>query len=220
MAMNTKPRLYQRLAFNLIVAVVIGVCFGARQGVAQQSVVGEWSTVNPLPFFPVHSHTLPTGKVMIWPGDEGISGNDPRSWDPANQSVSPLTPPGYDLFCAGHSFLADGRLFVAGGHIQNGVGLANASIYNPFGNAWTGLPAMNAGRWYPTATVLANGDVLVVSGAIDNTVGVNTVPQVFQVGSGTWRNLAELGQDLYPQMFLAPNGKVFNPGPAQDDPLS
>ena len=69
---------------------------------------------------------------MIWPGDEGISGNDPRSWDPANQSVSPLTPPGYDLFCTGHSFLADGRLFVAGGHIQNGVGLANASIYNPF----------------------------------------------------------------------------------------
>ena len=223
MAMNTKHRLCQRVAFNLIVAVVIGMCFGARQGVAQQSVVGEWSTVNPLPFFPVHSHTLPTGKVMIWPGDEGISGNDPRSWDPANQTVSPLTPPGYDLFCAGHSFLADGRLFVAGGHIQNGVGLANASIYNPSGNpwtglpgnAWTGLPAMNAGRWYPTATVLANGDVLVVSGSIDNTVGVNTVPQVFQVGSGTWRNLAELGQDLYPQMFLAPNGKVFNPGPAQ-----
>ena len=214
MAMNTKPRLCQRLAFNLIVAVVIGVCFGARQGVAQQSVVGEWSTVNPLPFFPVHAHTLPTGKVMIWPGDEGISGNDPRSWDPANQSVSPLSPPGFDLFCTGHSFLADGRLFVAGGHIQNGVGLPNASIYNPSVNAWTALPAMNAGRWYPTTTVLANGDVLVVSGSIDGTFGTNTVPQVFQVGSGTWRNLAELGMDLYPQMFLAPNGKVFNPGPA------
>ena len=67
--------------------------------------------------------------------------------------------------------------------------------------------------------MLANGDVLVVSGSIDNTVGGNTVPQVFQVGSGTWRNLAQLGMDLYPQMFLAPNGKVFNPGPT-DDPLS
>ena len=33
-AMKTRPTLYQRLAFNLIVAVVIGVCFGARQGVA------------------------------------------------------------------------------------------------------------------------------------------------------------------------------------------
>ena len=86
--------------------------------------------------FPVHAHVLPTGKVMIWPGDEGISGNDqqPRSWDPATgKAISPLHAPGYDLFCSGHSFLADGRLFVAGGHIQNGVGLANASIYDPFG---------------------------------------------------------------------------------------
>ena len=58
---------------------------------------------------------------------------------------------------------------------------------------------MNAGRWYPTATVLANGDVLVVSGSIDSTFGINTVPQVFQVGSGTWRNLAQLGMDLYPR---------------------
>ena len=216
LAMNTKPRLCQRRTFRLLVAVVIALCFGPRQGVAQQDVVGAWSTVNPLPFFPVHSHTLSTGKVMIWPGDEGISGNDPRSWDPANQTVSPLAKPGYDLFCAGHAFLADGRLFSAGGHIENGVGLANASIYNPFANVWTHLPDMNAGRWYPTVTVLANGDVLVVSGSIDNTFGVNPVPQVFQFGSGTWRNLTELGQDLYPQMFLAPNGKVFNPAPSQD----
>jgi hypothetical protein len=97
MAMNTKSRLYQRLAFNLIVAVVIGVCFfGPRTGVAQQDVVGAWSMANPapFPFFPVHTHTLPTGKVMIWPGDEGISGNDPRSWDPASQSISSLARPG------------------------------------------------------------------------------------------------------------------------------
>ena len=148
MATNTKPKLYQRVAFNLIVAVVIGVCFGARQGVAQQSVVGRWDLGPNLPFFPVHSHILPTGKVMIWPGDQGISGDDPRSWDPdpANQSpFSDLARPGYDVFCTGHSFLADGRLFDAGGHIQNGVGLANASIYDPVANAWTALPEMNAG---------------------------------------------------------------------------
>ena len=100
-----------------------------------------------------------------------------------------------------------------------GVGLANASIYNPFvgtpsGDTWTTLPLMNAGRWYPTATVLANGDVLVVAGGIDNTVGANTLPQVFEVGNLRWRNLtsAELFMNGYPQMFLAPNGKVFNSG--------
>ncbi len=74
---------------------------------------------------------------MIWPGDQGISGDDPQSWDPATETISTLTRPGYDTFCTGHSLLADGRLFVAGGHIANGVGLANASIYNPFDNTWT-----------------------------------------------------------------------------------
>ncbi|MGH3927101.1 MAG: hypothetical protein ACRDTT_30245, partial [Pseudonocardiaceae bacterium] len=154
---------------------------------------------------------------MIWPGDGGVSGNDPRSWDPADQSVSILSKPGFDVFCTGHSFLADGRLFVAGGHnMSNNVGLPRASIYNPFTNAWSSppLPDMNAGRWYPTTTVLANGNVLVVSGSVDLMVGVNPLPQVFQVAAGTWRSLtnAQLTQDLYPMMLLAPNGKVFNAG--------
>jgi len=103
MAMNSKPRLYQRVVFNLIVTVVIGLCFGARSGVAQQSTVGEWSSVSgpTWPEFPVHAHLLPTGKVMIWPGDQGIIGNNqqPQSWNPADQSVSTLTRVGgYDLF--------------------------------------------------------------------------------------------------------------------------
>jgi hypothetical protein len=198
--------------FGLTVAALM--CFSATPSAAQTNVIGQWSLVQPLPYFPVHTHMLPTGKMMIWPGD-GVSGNDPRSWDPANQSVSILSKPGYDIFCNGHSFLANGRLFVAGGHISNNVGLSRASIYNPFTNAWSHLPNMNAGRWYPTTTVLANGDVLVVSGSIDRTIGVNRLPQVFQVATGTWRNLtnAQLAQDLYPMMLLAPNGRVFNAGP-------
>jgi hypothetical protein len=124
--------------------------------------------------------------------------------------VSILSKPGYDIFCSGHSFLADGTLFVAGGHIWNFVGLSQAGTYNPFTNAWTNLPNMNTGRWYPTTTVLANGDVLVVSGTIDRTVGQNTLRQVFQVATGTWRSLtsAQLAQELYPVMPLAPNGPL------------
>jgi galactose oxidase len=167
--------------FGLTVAALIALCFGATPTAAQPpDVIGEWSLVAPLPYFPVHTHMLPTGKVMIWPGDEsggGVSGDDPRSWDPADQSVTSLSKPGFDLFCVGHSFLADGTLFVAGGHISNNVGLSRASTYNPFTNAWSNLPNMNAGRWYPTTTVLANGDVLVVSGDIDLTVGSTRCPR-------------------------------------------
>ena len=64
-------------------------------------------------------------------------------------------------------------------------------------------------RWL---LALPNGDVLVVSGEIDLTVGVNPLPEVFQAASGTWRDLtgAQLKLDLYPWMHLAPNGKIFN----------
>ena len=153
----------------------------------------------------------------------GVSGNDPRQWDPATATTTPLTtpkttpltPPGYDAFCSGHAFLADGRLFVAGGHIQNDIGLPNASIYNPSTNIGPARLNMNAGRWYPTVTTLANGDMLVVSGSIDTTVGENRLPEVFQVGSNTWRDLtnAQISLDLYPRMHLAPNGRVFNSSP-------
>ena len=198
----------------VILLVVLGGFIVPGLVAAQPNVTGQWVSIAPLPYFPVHAHVLPTGKVMVWPGD-GVSGNDPRLWDPATQTVSILNKPGYDTFCSGHVFLADGRLFVAGGHILNSVGLANASIYNPFTGAWTALPPMNVGRWYPTTTILPNGDVLVVSGSIDLTVGNNPLPQVFQLATGTWRDLttAQLIVEAYPTLFVAPNGKIFMAGP-------
>jgi hypothetical protein len=177
------------------------------------SVVGQWSGLTSWPIVAVHMHMLPTGKVMFYP-----YGDDPRQWDPANPAtVTTLPKVGFNVFCTGHSFLADGRLHVTGGHIENGVGLKFASVYDPFKNTWTKQPDMNAGRWYPTNTTLANGDVLCVSGSIDNTVGSNPLPQVWQAASGTWRNLtsAQMKLPLYPAMHLAPNGKVVMVGPNQ-----
>ncbi|MGA9544614.1 MAG: galactose oxidase-like domain-containing protein, partial [Candidatus Sulfotelmatobacter sp.] len=80
---------------------------------------------------------------------------------------------------------------------------------------WTFLPDMNAGRWYPTNTVLPNGDVVVTSGEISPVLGNNPLPQVWQASSGTWRNLttAQLLLPLYPPMYLAPNGTLFNASP-------
>ncbi|HXG90663.1 MAG TPA: galactose oxidase-like domain-containing protein [Vicinamibacterales bacterium] len=76
---------------------------------------------------------------------------------------------------------------------------------------------MNAGRWYPTNTTMPNGDVLVVSGDID-TSQVNPLPQVWQIATGTWRDLttAQLSLPLYPFMFLTSDGRVFQAGPNQN----
>jgi galactose oxidase len=177
------------------------------------AVVGQWSAVQTWPIVAVHAHVLPTGKVLFYPYTD-----DPRLWDPVTGAFSSAASAGYNIFCTGHAFLADGRLLLTGGHIANNVGEPKATIYNPFNNTWTPLPNMNSGRWYPTNTTLANGDVLVVSGDQDTTAGVNPLPQVWQTASNTWRSLtnAQLNLDLYPSMHLAPNGKVFLSMPGQN----
>ncbi|HEY9464484.1 MAG TPA: hypothetical protein VIR54_15430, partial [Vicinamibacterales bacterium] len=195
--------------------VLLLLCFGQSprsQAPADPSVMGQWSAVQSWPIVSVHAQLLPTGKVMFYPYTDG-----PYLWDPATNAVVPTAPAGFNLFCTGHSFLPDGRLFIAGGHIANNVGLPNAAVYNPFTNSWDDQPLMNAGRWYPTNTMLPNGDVLVISGDIDRTVWNNTLPQVWQLANGTWRDLtsAQLALPLYPTMFVAPNGRVFNAGPQQ-----
>jgi Galactose oxidase-like, Early set domain/Carboxypeptidase regulatory-like domain/Glyoxal oxidase N-terminus len=182
-------------------------------------VVGQWSSLMSWPcansaWVPTHAMLMPNGKVFYFSsyGD----GAQPRIWDPATNGVSLGAAPGYNVFCAGHSALANGNLLITGGHIADYVGYPRTSIYNPFTGTWTRVADMNAGRWYPTNTTLGNGDVLVVSGNTTSNGAFNKVPQVFQAGSNTWRTLsaAVLQQPLYPYMYLAPNGKVFNAGTA------
>jgi hypothetical protein len=187
-------------------AILLSFLVSAPGAFAQPSAVGQWSAPQNWSIVSVHSILLPTGKVMFYPYND-----DPRLWDPGNNSITLLPKVGYNIFCTGHSFLPDGRVLITGGHVQNGWGLNDASYYNPFNNTWTRLADMNNGRWYPSGTTLANGDQLITSGSYDTNYSNNTLPQVWQVSSSTWRNLtsAQLGLPLYPRTFVAPNGRVF-----------
>ena len=99
----------------------------------------------------IHLNMLPTGKVLFW--ENGSDSGQPlmdqiRLWDPITETLSTPTLPAYDIVCSGHSFMADGRLLVTGGHDNTDfVGLPNASMYDPFTDSWTSLPDMNEGRW-------------------------------------------------------------------------
>jgi len=202
----------RRVRYLLTVATLLAG-LSIRPVAAQDlSVVGQWSSPQAWPVTAVHSHMLPTGKVLFW----GYS-DEAWLWDPATADLTPAARAGYNTFCAGHSFLPDGRLLVTGGHISNSVGLSNAATYDPASNSWVRLPNMNAGRWYPTNTTLANGDVLVVSGDVDTIQGVNRLPQIWEAATGAWRDLtsAQLALPLYPFMHLTPNGQVFASGPSQ-----
>ncbi|GGM86035.1 galactose oxidase-like domain-containing protein [Dactylosporangium sucinum] len=71
----------------------------------------------------IHAALLPSGKILLIAG----SGNDRTQFeagtfktlifDPANGHTA-LVPTPTDLFCAGHAFLPDGKLLVAGGTLR------------------------------------------------------------------------------------------------------
>jgi hypothetical protein len=210
-----------RSSLRTILIVVLATCSMLAAAVAQDpSVNGQWSGVMTWPtanagWVPTHAILMSDGRVL-YDGSYG-DGLTPHIFDPATNSVTTAGKPTYNLFCMGHTHLADGRIFTAGGHIDDYQGYAHASIYSTSANTWTNVPDMNAGRWYPTNTTLANGDVLVVSGDIHGPASsqvYNEVPQVYQVATNSWRTLssATLHLQLYPFMFLAPNGKVFLAG--------
>jgi hypothetical protein len=172
------------------------------------STQGAWSSVQTgWPALATHVVLLPSGKVLFW---RAGSNTTPYTWDPATQAFATLSQPGYNIFCSGHILMADGKVFVGGGHIPGNTGLPHASIYNPANNSWTQLPDMNAGRWYPSSTLLPNGDILIAAGLREDGTQNNEM-QVWQTGSGAWRNLtgALKNLPLYPEQFLVSNGRVF-----------
>jgi galactose oxidase len=173
--------------------------------------VGQWTTQFPWVNVAVHLSLLPDGRVLSF---GRLNGGTPQVWDPATGSFIGIPSPSL-LFCAGMSYLPAGKLFVAGGHIADGLGLPNSNVFNFRTNSWTAGPDMANGRWYPTATMLANGEVLVIAGSDQNGNTV-MVPEV-RMTNGNWRQLNGASRSLpyFPRDFLAPNGEVFYAGQMQ-----
>jgi galactose oxidase len=142
---------------------------------------GQWGPVLKFANAAIHAHVLPHGRVLMWGRrDRPTLGVDEHEctrflWDPTDptESADPTTaktvstpqPTRADgtkvhLFCGNHAFLKDGRLLAVGGHLKDGNGVNQASIYDTpvgFAGTWQATALMNNGRWYPTATTLADG---------------------------------------------------------------
>jgi galactose oxidase len=200
---------------------------------------GLWSEVFELRNTAVHAHVLPNGKVLTWGRrdrpTQTINTHEctPYVWDPHKRGTpeaykttpQPMLANGkttVNMFCSGHTFLPDGRLLVVGGHLFDGEGLQQGSIYDLEKNTWTATSLMNDGRWYPTATTLPDGDVLVLSGSVSNGDSMNPVPQVWR--DGTWIDLHPPGWptlsliqafELYPRIHVLSSGKLCMTGSLQ-----
>jgi hypothetical protein len=123
-----------------------------------------------------------------------------------------------NLFCCGHTFLADGRLLAVGGHMgQDGFGSAQTNILTWMNNHYNWMASSNManGRWYATATTLPDGNVVVVGGTMDEYYTINPTPEVWNVTDGSWTELTGATESIlfYPWLHVAPNGLVFDAGP-------
>ncbi len=105
-------------------------------------------------------------------------------------------------------------MIVIGG--QNGSphnGTNITSIFDPVSQTWTQGASMTDLRWYATSTTLPDGRILATSGdAPDGSR--STVPEVYDPATNTWTRLtgAPRDQNLYPLMFVLPNGKTYESG--------
>ena len=200
------------------------------------SLKGKWRVIGPrFKHIPIHVALLHTGKVLAFGG----SGNDEhklKSWDPpelyepdytdkTDGKIHEISDKGIvgDLFCVGHAFLPDGRLFVAGGTYKyDGLagllppfsGLEHTYIFDPKDLSWTRIQNMNHGRWYPTCVMLADGKIATFAGLTKHFPWlILRHHEIFSEEKG-WEKLegADKWFPLYPRIHLLPSGELFYAG--------
>ncbi len=176
-----------------------------------RAATGAWSA-------PVASGGTVMQHAVLVPGTSKVlffeDGANAKLLDTTTGAIAP-EPAGNNLFCAGETILADGRVLVLGGDAAGDpqYGSVATNIYNPGNGAFSPAASMNAIRWYPTGTKLPDGRVLATGGT--NSGVTQQTPEIFNPGSNTWAPLAQsanLNVAYYPYMFVLPDGRLLEAG--------
>jgi hypothetical protein len=190
------------------------------------AVVGSWTQPFDMGGVAIHATLCHNDDVLIFQYVEGKATVDHTSWVGTwnwRTGVTAEAPFSYhrDIFCAGHNVLADGRVFIAGGHDhttgkkQDGVGVAETDIYDPVTRTWTPTPLLTEKRWYPTNVGLPNGKTLIFGGQAQSGAPSNSVDE-YDAITNTMRQMpptATKPLGVYPRLHLIPNGKILRSGP-------
>ncbi|MDX6744657.1 galactose oxidase-like domain-containing protein [Actinocorallia sp. A-T 12471] len=227
----------------------IALAKGAAKCVGSECKKGHW-IVNDFGDGGVramHTVLLHNGKVLLIAGSGNGGARFARGefvtkvYDPKTNKFTNVPTP-YDMFCAGHVQLPDGRVLVMGGTDEfaeysggvsnEGVGYVYESkgwsgskksyIFDPAKNRYEPVNNMVDGHWYPSATLLGNGDVYSVGG-YDYERGPNEESVVspyserFSWKTRRWLSDAQVPETginwaTYPSLVLAANGKLFYNG--------
>ena len=142
-------------------------------------------------------------------------------WNSTTNIIDSVPAPA-NIFCNGMDQMSDGRLLVAGGHLGSDTGLPIANIFDPSTETWTVLPDMSYPRWYPTANILPNGNILVTSGET-NCAGCDvTVQEIYNPSTNSWSQLssAPFFFPYYPRVFVLSDGRLLVAGTSEDPIVS
>jgi len=174
------------------------------------AVVGSWSSVLNLPTVAMNLIPLKNNKLMFYE-----DGGSVTIWDYLNNTFT-SAPISVDFFCSGFASLADGRILVVGGYGGNGntIGIANAEIFDPSNNSWTTVPSMSYRRWYPTATTLSDGRILVTAGWQTTNHTNAGIPEIYDPSTNQWTKLTNANNpfETYPFMFVLQDGRIIHVG--------
>jgi len=185
----------------------------------------------------VHATLTRPGSVLVFAYDEApnayanVNTGKSAVWSPATNQVQSIQM-SRNLFCAGHAFLGDGRLLVAGGQSTaitvggwagsligaQGSG-ADHDLHVFDGGAWTRMkPDMPGARWYPTCATLPDGRVLIISGYAAH--AYSTLNGDYEIFDGATNTVAKRASfkalipynhelDVYPFLQMLPGSNLF-----------
>src|SRR5207244_12793019 len=105
---------------------------------------------------------------------------------------------------------SNGQVRVRGVADHDWNALASAELYAPSTGKWTLTGSMNVARYYHTATLLSNGQVLVAGGDGTTCSGTSTSAELYTPSTGTWTHTGNLnvGRYLHTATLLQ-NGQVL-----------
>jgi hypothetical protein len=172
---------------------------------------GAWSA-------PVASGGTVMQHAVLIPGTSSVlfyeDGAGAKILDTNTGAITP-EPAGSNLFCAGQTVLADGRVMVLGGDAAGNpqYGSVATNIYDPSNGSFNPAASMHAIRWYPTGTRLPDGRIMATDGTNNGVVQVT--PEIYNPANNTWTLMstsANLAIAYYPFLFVLPDGRVVEVG--------
>lgn len=186
---------------------------------------GRWSNVIDWPLIAIHSVVTPEGKVLSFgttlEGEQGANFHYDL-WDPefgtAPQSHLTLENSlGVDSFCSAAVVMPEnGNVLMSGGDVRFGrgynSGVSDAPVFNTSTATLSRAADMSFARWYPSATTLASGEIL-LTGGIDGSRRHSVTPEIYSPQTDEWRSLFGINTGaygpMYPRQWVAPDGRVF-----------